>query len=82
MVSGARGSLTDGLQINLGKIGGVTSQVPDPNEYLIQLVASAVRMHWSPRETRNREAFTRARATLRTYSMSDDFSGLTLTDES
>lgn len=36
-------------------------RVPDPNEYLIQLLASAQRMHWSESETRRRAGVSRWR---------------------
>jgi len=37
-------------------------RVPDPNEYLIQLLTSAQRMHWSEAEHRRRAGMTRWRA--------------------
>lgn len=31
-----------------GRSGGRFTSMADPNEYLIQLEASAIRMHWTP----------------------------------
>jgi len=33
-------------------------RVQEPNEFLIQLEASAIRLTWSPEETRRRDAYS------------------------
>lgn len=38
----------DAAKEQQGRSGGRFTSTADPNEYLIQLEASAIRMHWTP----------------------------------
>jgi hypothetical protein len=46
---------TNGLACNRGRRGGRKQSVPDPNELLIELEASAVRLAWVQQGLRDRK---------------------------
>jgi hypothetical protein len=48
----------DGPAINKGRRGGPKVSTPDPNELLIELMASAIRQTWTQTARRNRHAMS------------------------
>lgn len=56
--------------------GAKRVRVPDPNEYLIQLLASAQRMHWSDADFRERAVTKNRRARIAECSFDPDMQSM------